>query len=595
MPAPIVLIVESPNKAKKANEMFAGSIAAIASFGHVCDLPSNPKEGIGIDRETMQGQYALTEDSTRHVDGKRAVAKIKQFVKNNPGAQIVLGTDDDREGESIAAFLMKYLKLSANTKRACFNAITKEKIEHAIATAGHINLNAVNSREARRLIDRIIGYTASPVLRNIIKQKGVAAGRVQTAVEALVIERERKIRNHKSQLYYTVHFDLGGWEATWQVPANAEKRKGPKPNSEYDTDDKTTRCFVEATAREIANQRALSVEECTETTISRPPPSPLYTISMIQIANRMLGWDAEQTMQVAQKLFEGDGSGHGHITYHRTDSPNMDSAAAAEIRDWLHSQGLPIPAEPNSWKCKNSQAQEGHEAIRPTHFEVEDAGATDEQRALYKIIRERAIYSQLAPARYAAKRIILTDVATETQKFTATARTLIDAGWLNTTAAKSPTMKDENEEEAPPAIKLPNLQRGSIINIKQAAIRPHDTKAPPRYTMNTLTSKLENLSIGRPATIASLLKNVQKKGTITVQKDGKLKATDLAEQCYDVLYPRFAFASIGYTAELEKALDKIATGELDGQVLARMVWDRLDTDCSAIVPIAKPTPPVVAA
>lgn len=595
MSAPIVLIVESPNKAKKANEMFADRIKAIASFGHVCDLPSNPKEGIGIDRASMHGEYALTEDSTRHVDGKRAVAKIKQFIKDNPGAEIVLGTDDDREGDSIAAFLMKYLKLPPNTKRACFNAITKEKIEHAIVTAGQINMNAVNSREARRLIDRIIGYTASPVLRNIIKQKGAAAGRVQTAVEALVVERERKIRNHKSQPYYSVHFDLGGWEATWQTPASTEKRKGTKPNSEYDTDDKTPRCFNEATAREIANQRALSVEECTETTTSRPPPSPLYTISMIQIANRMLGWDAEKTMQVAQKLFEGDGSGHGHITYHRTDSPNIDPAAAEEIRTWLQAQGLPIPPEPNSWKCKNKQAQEGHEAIRPSYFEVEEAGATDEQRALYKLIRERAIYSQLAPARYASKRIILSDVATGTEKFTATARTLIDPGWLNTAAAKSPTMQDENEEEAPPAITLPDLQRGTLINIKKADVRPHATKAPPRYTMNSLTSKLENLSIGRPATIASLLKNVQKKGTITVQKDGKLKATDLAEKCYDVLYPRFTFASIGYTAELEKALDKIATGELDGQALARMVWDRLDADCAAIAPpTTKPVPAAVA-
>ncbi|MEM8519449.1 type IA DNA topoisomerase [Janthinobacterium sp. CAN_S7] len=575
---PIILIVESPNKAKKANEMFAGQIKAIASFGHVCDLPATPKDGIGIDRASMQGQYALTEDKTRTVDGKRSVAKIKKFINDNPGAEIILGTDADREGESIAAFLMKYLPLSPSTKRACFNAITKEKIELAINTAGHINLLDVNARETRRLTDRIIGYPGSTFLRNALKRKDVSAGRVQTAVEALVVERERKIRNHKSQPYYSVHFDLGGWEATWQVPASTEKRKGPKPNSEYDTDDKTPRCFNEATAREIANQRALSVEDCTETTTNQAPPSPLYTISLIQIANRILGWDAEKTMEVAQKLFEGDGSGHGHITYHRTDSPNIDPAAAEEIRTWLQAQGLPIPPEPNSWQCKNKQAQEGHEAIRPSYFEVTEAGATPEQQALYKLIRERAIYSQLAPARFASKRILLSDVATGSRKFTASARVLIDPGWLKTAAAKSPTMQDENAEDVPPQITLPTLQRGTVINIKKADVRPHVTKAPPRYTMNTLTSKLENLSIGRPATIASLLKNVQKKGTIVVQKDGKLKASELAEQCYDALYPRFTFASIGYTAELEKALDKIATGELDGKAIARMVWDRLEAD-----------------
>jgi DNA topoisomerase-1 len=292
-------------------------------------------------------------------------------------------------------------------------------------------------------------------------------------------------------------------------------------------------------------------------------------------------------MKVAQKLFEGDGAGHGHITYHRTDSPNIDPAAAEEIRTWLRAQGLPVPAKPNTWKCKNTQAQEGHEAIRPSYFEIENAGATDEQQALYKLIRERAIYSQLAPACYAVKRIILTDVATGTEKFNATARALTDPGWLKTVAAKSSTMQDEDDqEEAAPALTLPNLQRGALINVQKAEILPHATKAPPRYSLNSLTSKLEKLSIGRPATMPSLLKNVQTKGTIIVKKDGKLEATPFAEKCYDVLYPRFAFASIGYTSELEQALDLIAKGKLDGQALARNVWDQLDIDCAAIAPVA---------
>lgn len=582
MPPPILIIVESPNKSKKIDEMFAGRFKALATVGHICDLPSNPTEGIGIDRDLMQGQYELTEDTKRHTDGKRTVAKLKKYLKDNPGTVVYLGTDEDREGESIAAFALKYLKLPAATRRMRFNAITREKIDHAFTTADQIDWNAVASREARRLIDRIIGYTASPVLRGIIKQKGAACGRVQTAVEALVVERERKIRNHKSQTYFTVHFDLGGWEAQWQVRSTAEKRKGPKPNSEYDIDDSTVRCFSESDARTIAAHRALSVDSCTDKNENHPPPSPLYTISMIQVANRVLGWAADHTMLIAQKLFEGDGAGHGHITYHRTDSPNIDPVAAEEIRAYLRAKNLPVPPEPNTWQCKNKQAQEGHEAIRPSYLEVEEAGANDDQRALYKLIRERAINSQLAPARYAVKRIVLVDVTTRTEQFTATARSLMDAGWLKTPAAKSPAMQVEDEDNAPTALNLPNLERGALINVKKADVRPHTTKAPPRYTMNTLTSKLEKLSIGRPATIATLLKNVQTKGTIIVRKDGKLEATPLAEQCYDVLYPRFAFAHIGYTAELERALDQIASGQLDGQALARNVWDRLDIDCAAI-------------
>lgn len=579
-----LFIVESPNKAKKINEMFAGRFHAIATVGHICDLPPNPVAGsIGIDRDAMKGQYELSSDKNRSVDGKRVIANLKKYIASNPGVEIYLGTDDDREGESIAAFVMRYLYLE-NPKRMKFNSILPETIEHAYNNAGYIDWAAVSSREARRLIDRIIGYTASPVLINIIKQKGVAAGRVQTAVEALVVERERKIHNHKSQPYYTVHFDLGGWIADWQVPAQAEKRTGPKPNSEYDIDDTTNRCFDEAIAKQIASNRTLVVNSCEETTSTELPPSPLYTISMLQVANRVLGWDAEKTMQIAQKLFEGDGSGHGHITYHRTDSPNIDAGPAEEIRTWLREQGMPVPEKPNKWQCKNKQAQEGHEAIRPTHLDVEDAGATDEQRALYKLIRERAIYSQLSPARYAEKRITLTDGINGTQKFIASARAIIDPGWLNTAAAKSPTMQDEEEADAAPAIALPDLKKGAMINVKKADIKPHATKAPPRYTMNSLTSKLEKLSIGRPATMATLLKNVQTKGTITLRKDKKLEATPLAEKCYDVLYPRFAFAHIGYTAELEQALDQIAAGKLDGPALARNVWDRLDADCAAITP-----------
>lgn len=581
---PILIIVESPNKSKKIDEMFAGRFKALASYGHVCDLPRSPKQGIGINRDTMQGEYELTEDNKRFVDGKRTISKLRQYLKNNPGTVVYLGTDEDREGESIAAFLMKYLNLK-NPKRMRFNAITKDKIQKAFDNADDLDWGAVASREARRLIDRIIGYVASPVLINAIREKGVAAGRVQTAVEALVIERERKIRSHKNQTYYTVHLDMGGWQANWQAPKGAPKPASEKTNSDYDIDDNTNKCTDITQANTIKSLHTLIVESCTETTANRPPPSPLYTMSMIQLANKMLGWDAELTMNTAQKLFEGDGSGHGHITYHRTDSPNIDPEAAEEIRQWLAEQGLPIPTTPTTWACKNRDAQEGHEAIRPTYFKIEEAGGTDEQRALYKLIRERAIYSQLSPATYAVKKIILTDVTQAKEHFTATTRVLKDPGWLNTSISKNPTMADEDEQDPSQAevttTKLPNLNPGDMVTVHSGEIKTHTTKAPPRYTMNTLTSKLENLSIGRPATIATLLKNVQTKGTIKLGRDKKLSATPLAEKCYDILYPRFAFANIGYTAELEQALDLIATGQLDGTELARNVWKQLDIDCAA--------------
>ncbi|ART61494.1 hypothetical protein CBP36_21240 (plasmid) [Acidovorax carolinensis] len=576
---PALLIVESPNKTGKIEEMFPGRFKALATYGHICDLPRNPTEGIGINRDAMQGEYELTSDSKRSIDGTRAVARLKKYLRDHPGTEVYLGTDEDREGESIAAFVMKYLSLQ-NPKRMRFNAITREKIEHAFQHADHIDWHAVASREARRLIDRVIGYVASPVLMHQIRQKGVAAGRVQTAVEALVIERERKIRNHKATPYYTVHMDLGGWKAEWQYQTSAQSRQGPKPNSEYDIDNAIEHCLDVNLAQSVSSIRALVVQSCEEKTEQHLPPSPFYTFSLVQAANRIFGWDAEKTMQIAQKLFEGDGSGHGHITYHRTDSPNIDPGAAEEIRALLRNQGQSIPAAPNRWALKNKNAQEGHEAIRPSYIEVEEAGANEEQRALYKLIRERALYSQLSPAVYAIKRITLSD-ARGLHRFAATARAIIDPGWLASPAAKSPVVQDQDDPMESGVIHLPNLSKGALINVHRGEVNNHITKASPRYTLNTLTAKLEKLGIGRPATLATILKGVQKKGTIITRKDGKLEATPLAEKCYDILYPRFGFAHIGYTAELESALDQIAKGQLDGEMLVRHVWDRLDIDCAA--------------
>jgi DNA topoisomerase-1 len=578
--APALLIVESPHKTAKIEGMFPGRFKAMATYGHVCDLPRNPKEGIGINRETMQGEYDLTSDNDRRIDGKRAIAKLREYLKDHPGTEVYLGTDEDREGESIAAFVMKYLKLK-NPKRMRFNSITREKIEHAFTHAGEIDWDAVASREARRLIDRIIGYVASPLLMRKMNQRGVSAGRVQTAVEALVIERERKIRGHAAQTYYTAHLDLGGWVADWQYQVQAAQRTGPKPNSEYDIDDSMARCFDHDRARMASVQRALVVLSCEDKPEQRLPPSPFHTFSLVQAANRIFGWDAEKTMQLAQKLFEGDGSGHGHITYHRTDSPNIDPEAAEEIRTWLRERGHAVAEQPNRWAVRNKNAQEGHEAIRPSYIDVELAGATDEQRALYKLIRERALYSQLTPARYAVKRIVLTD-GTNTEKFTASARVLQEPGWLASPAAKNPVLQDGDESAETAATRLPTLERGTQLNVRRGEVREHITKRPPSYTINTLTAKLEKLGIGRPATLATILKGVQTKGTIQVRKDGTLAATPLAERCYDVLYPRFGFAHIGYTTELEAALDEIGRGRLDGPTLVRHVWDRLDVDVAAV-------------
>lgn len=577
----LLLIVESPIKAGKIEEMFRGRFKALATYGHICDLPRNPKHGIGIDRESMQGDYALTSDTNRGIDGTRAVERIRKYLLENPGTEVYLGTDDDREGESIAAFVMKYLQLK-NPKRMRFNAITREHIEHAFQHADHIDWNAVASREARRLIDRIIGYVATPVLTRQENQKCVAVDRVQSAIEALVIERERKIRNHVAQTYYTVHVDLRGWQAEWQYQEPRIRGKGPQPNGDYDIDDATQRCFDAELATAVSNQCALAIESCEDQIEQCLPPSPFYTFSLVQAAHSIFGWNAETTMHAAQKLYEGEGSGHGHITHHHTSSPNISAAAAEEIRALLRAQGMAVPNTPNHWAVKSTCAQDGHEAIRPAYIDVEEAGATDEQRALYKLIRERALYSQLAPAQYAVRRITLTD-ARNTHRFVASARALLESGWMESPVATSPVLQDaDGRSEDKAAVRLPHLASGSAVIVGRAEVCSHTTQTPPRYTLRSLIAKLEKLGIGRPATLATILKEVQNKGAIKLRGDGTLEATPLAEKCYDILYPRFGFAHIGYTAELEAALDQIATGLLDGPHLVRHVWDRLDAECATL-------------
>ncbi len=580
-PAPL-LIVESPSKAEKIGEMFQGQFKVMATYGHICDLRRNPRVGVGIYRDSMQGDYVLTSDANRRIDGTRAVERIRKYLRDNPGTTVYIGTDDDREGESIAAFVTKYLQLK-NPKRMRFNAITREQIEHAFQHADRIDWNAVASREARRLLDRIIEYVASPVLTPQFNQKGIAADRVQTAVEALVIERERKIRNYVAQTYYTVHVDLRGWQAEWQYRAPSIPGKGPKPNSEYDIDDATQRCFDAELAKAVSKQRGLAIESLEDQVEQCLPPPPFNTYSLLQAANRIFGWDAETTMHVAQKLFEGDGSGHGHITYHRTSSLNIDAGTVEEIRALLRAQGEVVPTTLNRSTIKTRNAQEGREAIRPAYIDVEEAGASDEQRALYKLIRERALYSQLAPARFVVRRITLID-ARNTNRFVAKDRALLEAGWLESPVANSPVLQDDDgsrwEDRA--TIRLPRLAPGSAVNVGYAEVRSHTTQTPPRYTLISLAAKLEKLGIGRPATLAAILKGVQTKGTVKLRMDGTLEASPLAEKCYDVLYPCFGFSHIGYTAELEAALDQIAKGTLDGPRLVGHVWDRLDADCAAL-------------
>lgn len=578
-----LVIVESPIKAEKIAGLYP-DVTCVATAGHICDLPINPKTGIGINRETLLGEYALTEDKNRGIDGMRVVNRLRTIIEANPEVEVYLATELDREGESIAAFVVKYLHLR-RFYRIAATAITKEAFDKAFASPQAIDWYRVNSRECRRLADRIIAYTCSPILRRVLGQQGVSVGRVQAAAEALIVERERQIRGHQSQTYYTVEYDMGGWIAQWKLSSEPKpKRSGPRSNGDYAIYDLKPRCIERATAAAAAGFKGLQVTQCDEAPETQLPPPPLDTLSMIQVANQLLDWSAEKTMQTAQRLYEGDSAGHGHITYYRTQLQSLDTAAAEKLRDWLRSQGLPVSTVRNEWPPKSQFAKEGQEAIRPTYIEVEEAGADADQRALYKLIRDRALYSQLAPARYFVKRIELTDPLRGNYVFTATAWTLVNAGWKATPSANTfglPDCGKDGDVQAYNAVALPTLARGTLIKPLQATIKSHTTLEPPRYTIRTLIDALKVLGIGRPATITTIMKALERSGHLA--KDGTVQPTPLLERIYDVLYPRFAFAHIGYAAELELALDKVASGQLDGMELIRNVWKQLDIDCAMLM------------
>lgn len=562
----MLIIVESPEKAKKLGIFFQDRFKVIATYGPICDLKQLEINGeIGIDRETIECQYAIIENSKRYIDGKRTVAHIQDYLQGHPDTAVYLGTDDDREGESLAAFLQHHLDLK-NPRRMRFNALTKEQIEHAYHTADTINPATVSARETRRLIDRIVDHTATPFLRQVVNKNTTATNQVQTAIEALIIERERTIRAHQAQTHYTVHLDFGHWQATWQVPKEEEKSTTHKANSEYDSEDTTGHCLNEATAHAITRHRTLLVDTCAETTETCPPPPLFCTLSLIQAAHSILGWTADYTMRTAQKLYEGDNADQGHITYHHTDNTNISPIAAAEIRHWLQKQNRPIPTPSNTFADDTKSPEPISEGIHPTNIQREIAGATDDQRALYTLIRERTLCSQFAPAQYIVKKIVLTDAIHRTEKFIASTRTQVAQGWLTKTA--------EIKIAQPPHI--PSLKSGEMVNVRRAEIETHATQAPPRYTIGTLASKLQALGIGTPDTIATHLKNIQAQGAVSQDKDKNLHAARSSENCYDALYPRFLFAHIGYAIELEQALDKIANGTLDGKSLTRTIWNHID-------------------
>lgn len=547
-----LIIVESPNKTKKIEAFLGAGYRVVASVGHIRDLP---ERGLGVEPPNFWPEYVETER------GKQVVRRLKADVAE--ADHIFLATDPDREGEAIAWHLAEALNLK-NPDRITFNAITKEKVLEAMKAARKIDMDMVRSQEARRSLDRIVGYRVSPVLCQRAGQN-LSAGRVQSPALRLVVDREREIINFKSVKHYGAELIFpAGEKKTWHAEWNT------KPHLSGDD----AYVLDKALAERAANVRQVQVTEYSDSDKGRAPYAPFTTSTLQQAASQRLKIRPKETMQLAQKLYE-----QGAITYHRTDAPNMDAAGVADIKAFAESEGLALAPKPRVWKAKES-AQEGHEAIRPTHAADKEAGETDQEKALYRLIWQRAVASQLADAIYAVRAVTLEGKTANDEKvtFSATGRTLKNPGWMVVYGAD-----EDDTAEAESNNPIPMLTVGENVEADSGRVLSKETKPKPRFTEATLVRELEKQGIGRPSTYASILENIiQTRGYMSADKKGYLIPTDTGAMVRDELVGTFSFAELDFTRTLEERLDDIAAGKAPYKSVVADAWGVLDGEIAKL-------------
>jgi DNA topoisomerase-1 len=535
-----LLIVESPTKAKKISKFLGPAWDVRASVGHVRDLPQRE---LGVDRGNAFGiAYEIIEGKKKTIADLRAASKA--------AAAVYLATDPDREGEAIAWHLEVVLGLR-NPKRVTFDEITKGEILTKIEQPRVIDYALVHAQEARRALDRLVGYEVSGALR---RKTGTSqsAGRVQTIGVRLVVDREEEIAAFVSRDHYGVTLTFAGdspWTADWAF-------KPYLPEGEKLWIDRDV-------AEQVARVRNVRVVKREEKESRSAPPAPFTTSTLLQAAANRLRIASERGAALAQSLFE-----KGLITYHRTDSPNLSDEAVANIRDYAKTNSLALPDVKRTWKAKDA-AQGAHEAIRPTDVFLVDARqhpeadhrATDEEQRLYELIRLRAIASQLAEAVYDV-RVLALEAADERLNgrpihFIARGRTLRIPGFKALTADDATEdAKDDPEARNP----VPRLNEGTALTATSGRLVEKKTEPPSRYTEASLVKALEDRGVGRPSTYATILKTIKARAYVEERKDRKFYPTDSGVSLIRALRGRFSFVEVDFTSRLEGRLDEIAEG-----------------------------------
>jgi DNA topoisomerase-1 len=568
-----LVIVESPNKVRSIAGYLGDGYVVDSSVGHIRDLPRGADEvpaafkgetwarlGVNIDSE-FEPIYVVSADK------KSQMTKLKKLLKD--ADELVLATDEDREGEAIAWHLLDELKPKVPVKRIVFNEITKDAIQYAIAHPRDVDMDLVDAQETRRILDRLYGYEVSPVLWKKV-MSGLSAGRVQSVATRLVVERERERMAFRIASYWDLEatFDAGEGFDPRQFPAKLFSVDGKRiasgnhfDNTGQLTSDKVAH-LDEQQAGALADaltDRPFSVRSVESKPYTRRPYAPFRTTTMQQEASRKFGFGAARTMQVAQRLYEG-----GHITYMRTDSTTLSqtalNAARAQVTE-LYGPAY-LPESPRVYASKVKNAQEAHEAIRPAgdRFKTPDqTGLSGDERRLYELIWKRTIASQMRDAKgdSVSIRIGATAATGEDVVFGASGRTITFYGFLK---AYVESHDDSDAEGDDQQTKLPNLAEGQTVTAAELGKAGHETKPPSRYTEASLISELETREIGRPSTYASIVGTIQnrgyvyKKGTALVPAWIAFSVIRLMEQHF----PRLI--DYNFTAELEDVLDEVAQG-----------------------------------
>ena len=531
-----LIIVESPTKAKTISKFLDKKYLVESSFGHIRDLP---KSEMGIDIPNgFQPRYIIP------TKAKKTVSALKSAAKKS--AEVILASDEDREGEAIAWHLVKALGLDEQkTKRIVFHEITKDAILQALQKPRQINPNLVDAQQARRILDRLVGYELSPFLWKKVA-KGLSAGRVQSVATRLIVEREQEIKAFVREEYWSISADLSGNKSEEKFTADLYKIRNKTFN-------KLTIKKPEADElKKILADAVYTINKIDKKQINKNPSAPFTTSTLQQSANRHLGFSAKQTMVVAQKLYE-----EGHITYMRTDSLNLSPKFMAEAHDWLKKTMGPEYALTGgrAFKTKSKNAQEAHEAIRPTEAQVTPemlAGKIDKnQERLYRLIWQRAVASQMPGAKLAATTVDTQALdGKEIYIFRATGQTIVFPGYLKVWPEKT------KEQE------LPALKENQAINLLALRSDKHETNPPARYSDASLVKELEKHGIGRPSTYAPTINTIIIRNYVERDENKKLKPTDIAFVVVDLLTKHFPkIVDYKFTAKMENDLDSIARGD----------------------------------